>query len=118
MKHHKTMCGGVELTEFQMSQAFYEYSDQRARTYFGTVARRIDDALVHKALWRASRGRNTGWDFCFAVVNGQPMECYRIGRFTLLVDPNVNDKFSVAPRPKLGLVKRYALRLARGLRLA
>lgn len=110
---------GAQLTEFQMSQAFYEYRTDMAKNHFSRLARRIDDAVAQYPYgsFQSGRGQSSGWDHCIAIVNGKPMECYRLGRFTLLVDPSAYDQFSVAARPKLGLVKRYALRLARMLRL-
>jgi len=107
----KRVVGGVVMTEFAMSQAFHEYGREHRFGRLSVVGHEID-RLRNSHTKYAVEGLTFGWSSCVAIVNGRPVECHRVGPYTILVEPL--DKASFV---KLSRWQRYGLWLARVLRL-
>lgn len=109
--------GGVPMTEFAMSQAFYEFKTAQDWREFADLRRTLDGFSVGQTYgdfsrFAASRGTRDGWDRCVAVINGKPRNCYRVGKFTIIADDMTLER---GPN-RLGAVKRLALWVAMALK--
>lgn len=80
----KRMVGGIAMTEFAMSQAFYEHAGEKRLARLSAVGHDIDD-LRNSHLAHAKEGMPSGWESCVAIINGRAHECHRVGRYTIIV---------------------------------
>jgi hypothetical protein len=115
MKDTMRTVGGVRMTEFAMSQAYYEYGVAVDWNRFAVLRQRLNywqKEAEHGSHDRFGSERSRSWDRCVAVVNGKAVECYRVENYLILVD----DTHLVVGPHRLGFVRRAALSVAWRLR--
>lgn len=80
----RRMVGGVRMSEFAMSQAFFEFGGEKRLARLSAVGHEIERIRTNHVAG-ALEGTNGGWESCIALVNGRAYECHRIGEYTIIV---------------------------------